>query len=116
AALVSIAVTPANPSISLATTQQFNAAGTFTNGRSQNLTSTATWSSNATSTATVSKTGLAISIATGTATISATSGSVTGSTVLTITAASLVSIALTPQSTSVPKGQIQQFTAVRTYT
>ena len=116
AALVSIAVTPANPSISLGTTQQFTATGTFTDGSSQNLTSTATWSSNATSTATVSKTGLATSIATGTATISATSGSVTGSTVLTITAASLVSIAITPQSASVPKGQTQQFTAIGTYT
>jgi len=116
AALVSIAVTPANPSISLGTTQQFTATGTFTDGSSQNLTSIATWSSNATSTATVSKTGLATSIATGTATISATSGSVTGSTVLTVTAASLVSIAITPQSASVPKGQTQQFTAIGTYT
>jgi hypothetical protein len=116
AALVSIAVTPANPSISLGTTQQFTATGSFTDGSTQDLTSTAAWASDTASTATINKAGLATSTGTGTAIISATSGSVTGSTVLTVTAASLVSIAITPQSASVPKGQTQQFTATGTYT
>jgi len=116
AALVSIAVTPAIPSIALGTTQQFTATGTYTDSSTQDLTSTATWASDATSTATINKTGLATSTGTGTATISATSGTTTGSTVLTVTAAALVSIAINPQSTSVPLGKTQQFTATGTYT
>jgi len=116
AALVSISVIPANPSISAGTTQQFTATGTFTDGSSQDLTSTAAWTSNASGTATVSKTGLATSSASGTATISAASGTVSGSTVLTVTAASLVSISISPRSASVAKGQTQQFTATGLYT
>jgi hypothetical protein len=116
AALVSIAVTPANPSIALGTTQQFTATGTYTDSSTQDLTSIATWASDATSTATINKTGLATSTGTGTATISATSGTTTGSTVLTVTAAALVSIAINPQSISVPLGKTQQFTATGTYT
>jgi PKD repeat protein len=115
ATLVSIAVTPATPSIALGTTQQFTATGTFTDLHTQNLTSTATWASNPTSTATISATGLATSLATGTATISATSGAITGSTVLTVTAAVLVSIAITPPDPTIALGAAQQFTATGTY-
>jgi hypothetical protein len=85
-ALVSIAVTPSNPSIALGTTQQFTATGTYTDNSTQDLTSTATWASDTTSTATINKSGLATSTGIGTATISATSGTVIGSTELTVTA------------------------------
>ena len=46
-ALVSIAVTPAKPSIAVGATQQFTATGTYGDGSTQNLTSTATWNSSA---------------------------------------------------------------------
>ena len=39
ATLLSIAVTPANPSIATGTTQQFTATGTFSDNSTQNLTS-----------------------------------------------------------------------------
>ena len=115
AALVSIAVTPANPSIALGTKQQFTATGTFTDSHTQDLSSSATWASNTPSTATVSATGLATSVATGTSTISATSGGITGSTLLTVTAADLVSIAITPPDPTIALGTTQQFTATGTY-
>jgi Bacterial Ig-like domain (group 2)/Abnormal spindle-like microcephaly-assoc'd, ASPM-SPD-2-Hydin len=115
ATLVLIAVTPANPSIALGTTQQFTATGTFTDGSTQDLTPTVSWASDTLSTASISKTGLATSVGIGTANISATSGSVTGSTVLTVTAAVLVSIAINPQTPTVPLGLTQQFTATGTY-
>jgi hypothetical protein len=115
ATLVSIAVTPANPSIALGTTQQFTATGTFTDSHTQNLTSTATWDSSTLTTAVVSPTGLATSLLPGTATISATSGGITGSTVLTVTAAVLVSIAISPLDATIPLGATQQFTATGTY-
>jgi len=116
AVLVSIAVTPTNPSVALGTTQQFTATGTFTDGSTQDLTSRVTWASETASTATVNKTGLVTSTGTGTTTISASSGTVTGSTVLTVTVAALVSIAINPQSATIPLGTTQQFTATGTYT
>ena len=88
--LVSIAVTPANPSISVGGTEQFTATGTYSDSSTQNLTTTATWSSLATSVATISNTsgsqGLATPTGIGTATIEATSGTISGSTTLTVTA------------------------------
>jgi hypothetical protein len=88
--LQSIAVTPTNASIALASTQQFTATGTFSDGSTQNLTSTATWSSSTPSIATVRNAsgsqGLASAVGSGSTTITATSGAVNGSTTLTVSA------------------------------
>src|SRR5206468_1065975 len=94
-ALVSIAVTPANPSIALGLTRQFTAIGMYTDSSTQDLTSTVTWSSSATGVATIGA-GLATSLAQGITTISASLGPLTGSTALTVTASTLTSIAVTP--------------------
>ncbi len=96
AVLTSISVTPATASVAAGYTEQFTATGTYSNGTTQNLTSTATWASSATSVATVSSAGLATSVAQGTATITATSGTISGSATLTVTAAVLTSISVTP--------------------
>ena len=96
ASLVSIAVTPANPSIGKGATQQFIATGTYSDNSTQNLTSSVTWSSTNTAAATITSAGLATGVATGSTTISAASGSISGSTNLTVTAPVLVSIAVTP--------------------
>src|SRR5208283_5476847 len=81
----------------------------------QNLTGTATWISSVASVATISSSGLASAVAAGSTTIQATSGSISGSAGLTVTAPTLVSIAVTPTSTSLTVGQQQQFTATGTY-
>ena len=115
--LVSIAVTPDSPSIANGLTQQFTATGTFTDTTTQDLTASATWSSSNTAVATiVSTTGLATAVGVGTTTITATSEGVSGSTVLTVTAAQLQSIAVTPANPSLAEGQTQQFTATGTFT
>jgi hypothetical protein len=116
AALVSLAITPTTPMLALGTTQPFTATGTFTDGSMQNLTGTATWSSDTLSTATINNAGLASSVGIGTATITATSGSVSSVTVLTVTAAALVSIAINPPAPTIPLGLTQQFTATGTFT
>jgi sugar lactone lactonase YvrE len=113
--LVSIAVTPANPSIAKGKTQQFTATGTFSDNSTQNLTSTATWASATTSVATINAAGLATAVNTGTSTISATQTGISGSTVLTVTAPVLASIAVTPANPSIAKGSTQQFTATGTF-
>ena len=43
--LTSVTVTPANPSMVVASSQQFAATGTYSDGSTQNLTTSATWSS-----------------------------------------------------------------------
>jgi len=120
AALVSIAVIPANSSIANGTSQQFAATGTYTDNSTQPLTTSVTWSSSATTVAAISNApgsnGLATSISQGPATITATLGTISGSTNLTVTAATLVSIAITPSSPSIADRTTQQFTATGTYT
>ncbi|MGA7218703.1 MAG: choice-of-anchor D domain-containing protein [Candidatus Sulfotelmatobacter sp.] len=115
AALVSIAITPTAPSIALGTQQQFAATGTYSDGSTQNLTGSVAWSSSALNVATIAAGGLASSVGTGTTGISGTSGSVTGSATLTVTPASLVSIALTPAAPTITLGNTEQFTATGTY-
>ncbi|MBV9073275.1 MAG: Ig-like domain-containing protein [Acidobacteria bacterium] len=116
AALVSIAVAPASPSIAKGLTQQFLATGTYTDGSTQNLTTTAKWSSAVTTVATISASGLATGTGVGTSSIQAASGSITGSTTLTVTPAVLVSISVTPANSSIVNGASLQFTANGTYT
>ncbi len=75
--LTSIAVAPANSSLLQGSTLQFSATGTFSDGSTQDVTSSATWSSSNTLFATVgSTTGLATGIAVGTVQITASVGSV----------------------------------------
>jgi hypothetical protein len=83
--LISMAVTPANPSISTGATQQFTAIGTYSDGITQNLTTQVTWNSSTASISTVNSSGLATAVAAGTAAITATMGSISGSTTLTVT-------------------------------
>jgi len=120
ATLVSIGVTPPNPSTAYGTSQQFAATGTYTDNSTQNLTATVTWGSSDTSVASISNAsgsnGFASSIGQGAATITATSGTVSGSTVLTVTPAALVSIAVIPENPSIANGTSQQFAATGTYT
>jgi len=99
--LSSIAVTPANPTISTGSTQSFTATGTYSNGSTQNLTSQVAWTSSSTSVATISSGGLATAVNTGSTTISAALGTVTGSTTLTVQATPL---AIT--TTALPNGSL----------
>jgi uncharacterized protein YjdB len=86
AILESITVTPANPSIAIGLTMQFTATGTYTDGTSQDITTSVNWTSGTTGVATIiNASGLATAVAVGTSVITATSGGVTGTT-LAITA------------------------------
>src|SRR5260221_428254 len=82
--VVSLDVTPIDPSIALGTTVQLHATATA---------------------------GLADAIAVGTVTISASLDNVTGATGLTVTAVSLVAIQVTPGTPTIANGSTVQFTA-----
>jgi uncharacterized protein YjdB len=121
ATLVSIAVTPPTPSIANGTTQQFTATGTYTDGSTGDLTASATWSTIAgTGTATIENgpnDGLATAATVGTVTVRATSGMISGDALLTVTAAVLTRIDVTPLNTvNSPLGLDVQFTATGVYT
>jgi trimeric autotransporter adhesin len=115
AVLVSIEVTPATPSVASGYTYGLMATGIFSDGTSQDLTSQVTWASSDTAVATISNTpgsnGVASTAEVGITTITATSGSISGSTTLTVTAAALMSMLVTPFDVNLPEGVSRQFTA-----
>ena len=117
AALQSIALTPASPSITKGKTQQFTATGTYTDSSTQDITTAVTWASASAAVATIGTgTGLAIAAGIGSSPITATQGAIVSlPDTLTVTAATLQSIAVTPASPSIIKGTTQQFTATGTY-
>jgi hypothetical protein len=115
ASLVSIALTPANATINAGSTQQYTATGNYSDGSQQNITGSVTWTSTNTAVATIASGGLATAVATGSTTIQATLSGITGSTSLTVSALSLVSIAVTPANAMIYAGSTQQYTATGTY-
>jgi 6-phosphogluconolactonase (cycloisomerase 2 family) len=114
--LASITVTPSNPSIAMGLTEQFTATGTYTDSSTQDLTSMVAWTSSNPSVASINTAGTATAAAVGSATITAILSGVSGTTTLTVKAAALVSIAVTPATPSIAKGTTQQFVATGTYT
>ncbi len=119
ATLVSIAVTPETPTVAKGLSQQFTAVGTYTDTSTQILTTTATWASSDTDKASISNAagskGLASTEDVGPTSISATFGGVTGSTTLTVSPATLVSIAVTPANSGILTEATQQYAAIGTY-
>ena len=120
ATLTSVQVTPATSSIAASTTQQFKATANFSDGTTKDVSATATWASSDATVATVSSSGLASGVKAGTATITAkvTTGAgspQSGTAKLTVTAATLTKIDVTPANPNVVVGLTQQFTATGTF-
>jgi hypothetical protein len=113
--LVSIQVSPQNPLISVGSVQALIATGTFSDGSQQNLTSSVNWTSSLSGVASIAGNGTATGVGSGQSTITATAGSVNGSSVLTVSSATLASIAITPATPSIVTGTNQQFTATGTF-
>ncbi|HXV20538.1 MAG TPA: Ig-like domain-containing protein [Desulfuromonadales bacterium] len=97
-------ITPLLPSTPRGLTTQFSAVGTFSDATSQDLTFDADWASSAPAVATIGNApgdkGLARALTEGPTTISAAFGGVTQSTVMTVTAPALASIAIEPANAS----------------
>ena len=111
ATLVSISVTPSLPAVAAGFTVQMTAFGIFSDGSKLDLTNTVAWTSSSTAVATVSPAGLATGVAVGTATITATTAGVSGSTLLTVTTATLSSITVDPTPLTLGVSTTQQMTA-----
>ena len=116
ASLVSISVTPANPSIPKGLTQQLTATGYFSDNSTEDLTNLVTWSSSNPGTVNISNLYPGVSAygnAVGSTNITATYGNISGFTTLTVTPAVLVSIAVYPQTLdpTIAIGMTLQYTA-----
>ncbi len=82
--LQSIAVTPASATVSVGTTQQFRATGTYSDSSTSDLTASVTWSSSNTAMATVNSSGLATAMAQGRTNILVANGSVQAQAAVTV--------------------------------
>ena len=111
--LVTISINPINPWIAAGTTQQFTATAIYSDSSTQNVTTSASWSSSDPSVATIDPTsGKVTAVAAGTTTIKATSGTISGTTTLTVT--TLAAISINPINPTLTTGTNQQFTATGT--
>nr|WP_315212366.1 ice-binding family protein [uncultured Duganella sp.] len=115
AALLSIAVTPQAPTVQIAATRQLAVIGTYSDATTQNLTAGATFVSATPASATVDSAGLVTGAALGTSVITATSNGKSATTTVTVPAATLTGIAVTPATATVLTGGQQQFVATATY-
>lgn len=115
--LVSITVSPSNPTLVAGTTQQFTATGQYDDGSTADLTASASWSSDTQSVATVATTGLVTAVSPGGANISATDlgTSITGSAAVTVISAQVTSIDVSPPNATLNVGMQQQYTATGHY-
>lgn len=118
--LVSITVTPASQSIPAGVSAQFTATGKFQDSSQQNLTTSANWASSSPSVATVSnaypREGLATGVASGTTNITAVFfGAPNSPATLTVSTATLTSIAISPTTPTVTVGTPVSFTATGTF-
>ena len=116
--LLSIAVTPDNPSLLTLSTTTFTATGTYTDGtRATGVTdSPVTWSSSNPAYATISSPGGVVKTLTqGTTTITAALGGKTGTSNLKVTGGNLTGISFSSPSVALVKGTAGRLTATGTF-
>ena len=114
--IASLAISPISYLMPIGQTVTYTATGTTVNGKTQDVTSTAKWSSSNTAVATVSNVGVATAVAKGTATITATSGNGSSTASLIVSTSPLQTISISPTNPTVPQTQgTQQFTATGTF-
>lgn len=123
ATLTGITITPSSETLTTGAAARLTAIGSYSNLTTADITSSVTWSSAASGTASVSSGGIVTGNAVGATTVTAaiSSGSAYGggvisaSDTITVTAATLTGIAITPLTNSVAKGTATTFTATGTF-
>jgi parallel beta-helix repeat protein len=112
--LLSLVVTPSNPSVDEGFSQQFTATGTFAGGSTRNLTSLVVWASATPPVATIDTAGLATTHVAGTTVITASLDGLTSPGV-TLTSLPLVALGVAPNNPHVPVLLSVPFTVMGTY-
>jgi len=113
-ALLSITVSANQLSLPKGESEPFAAIGNLSNGTTQNLTQSASWSSSVSTIASVGTGGTVVANAVGTSTISATSASVTGAANLTVTPPVPIALNINPPTLSIVLEGSRQLQAIAT--
>jgi len=113
--LADIAITPQDAELPTGITQQYKAVGTFSDNSTQDITQLVTWESSNINFASIDNTGLATTLASGSSTITGTWQGLASSTSLLVTSATLNSITITSEVTTIAQGTTVQFQAEGTY-
>lgn len=113
-ALVSLSLSPLNPSVAKGTSQAFTATGIFSDGTFQDVTATVTWSSSDTAVANITG-NRALALSAGETTITASLDGRTANTTLTVTPATLRSLALSGGLSTISVGTTTTFTLTGTF-
>ena len=112
--LIGIAVTPADSTVPLASSQQLAASGSFDDGSNQDISATVTWSSSSPATARVASTGLVTGLGLGDSDIKAVTGAVNGSTTVTVDSSTVAKVEVLPSPT-IANGTRRQMRAVAVF-
>jgi len=120
--LLSISISPENPSIALGQAIQLQATGRYSDGSVKDLTNTLTWTTQnpfvASSEKTKGRKGNIASFSEGSSIITAadSKSGVSGKTLLIVTPPKLIAISITPTSPIIPVGDTVQLTATGSFT
>jgi len=116
--ITAITIAPANATIAQGTTVQFSAEGTLSDGSKTDITATVNWQSSDNSIAIVDTAGFAEGISPGQTEISASLDEngiiISSTTVLNVSDALVISIAITPANETIQAGDTLQYTATGT--
>lgn len=115
ATLSTIQITPFSPKLPVGFETYLQATGIYSDNTTQDLTYQVSWSSSASATASVSYYGRVTPNAPGMVTISAHFKGVTGTNTVTVSAATLTSIAITPAASTVAVQATKQLAATGTF-
>ncbi len=111
AGLLQIAVSATQPSLPVGESELLTATGSFSDGSSQNLTDSVTWSVSPSKVASINAQGDLKALTQGAAQVSAAYQGIAGSTSITVGQPALLQIALSPNSSSLPLGESEAMTA-----
>ncbi|HEX8710663.1 MAG TPA: Ig-like domain-containing protein [Terracidiphilus sp.] len=104
-----------SPSLTAGATEQLSATGAYSDSSTQDLSSQVTWQSSDATIASVSSAGLVRGLKKGSVTITATLNSVSGTGSVTVSAAALSSISISPAVFTIASGQNKQLSAQAVY-
>jgi len=114
-AVVALNIVPASLSISMGTSRQLHVVASLSNGTSPDVTGNVAWSSSQSGIATVTQQGTVTGVGKGASQLSATYQGVTATATVAVGPPALLGINVTPNPSSLPLGESEQFTATGNY-
>ena len=111
-----LTISPINPSVALGVDPAFTATAHYTDGSTDDVTTSTTWTSSNTSVANINASGIADTLSTGTTTITAVYEGESENTTLTVADKELIAIDINPPNASIAQGLTVQYTAMGHYT